>query len=148
MIRRGCHMSEFIRLSAAVIELAGAAVILAAAAASAVNFLLRLRREPLETAARGCRTSLGRGILIALELLIAADILKSVVIHPTLHGLAVLAGIVAIRTFLSLSLDVEINGHWPWERARLSLEGQGGRQAPCGPPEGSARSTPGAEGEP
>jgi hypothetical protein len=61
------------------------------------------------------RANLGRGILVGLEILIAADILKSVVVDPTLQGVAVLGGIVAIRTFLSISLDVEINGHWPWE---------------------------------
>ena len=61
-----------------------------------------------------------RGILIGLEILIAADILKSVVVDPTLQGIAVLGGIVAIRTFLSISLDVEINGHWPWETTKLA----------------------------
>ena len=66
------------------------------------------------------RANLGRGILIGLELLIAADILKSVVIDPTIDSMLVLGGIVVIRTFLSISLDVEINGHWPWETTRLS----------------------------
>ena len=56
--------------------------------------------------------------LIGLELLIAADILKSVVVDPTLQSMLVLGGIVVIRTFLSVSLDVEINGHWPWETTR------------------------------
>ena len=71
---------------------------------------------------RDYRANLGRGILIGLELLIAADILKSVVVDPTLQGIAVLGGIVAIRTFLSISLDVEINGHWPWETTRLAQQ--------------------------
>ena len=61
-------------------------------------------------------------ILIGLELLIAADIIKSVVLDPTLESMLVLGGIVVIRTFLSISLDVEINGHWPWETTRLSRE--------------------------
>lgn len=58
---------------------------------------------------------MGRAILLGLELLVAADIINTVAIDPTLESLAVLAGIVLIRTFLSLSLEVEIEGRWPWQ---------------------------------
>jgi uncharacterized membrane protein len=61
------------------------------------------------------RRHLGHGILLGLEFLVAADIIRSVAIEPTLNGLMVLAGIVLIRTFLSLTLEVEISGKWPWE---------------------------------
>jgi uncharacterized membrane protein len=88
-----------------------------AAAISTIAFLLHIRTEGFEAGYRSYRADLGRGILLGLELLIAADILKTVVIDPTLNGLAVLGGIVLIRTFLSFSLDVEINGHWPWQRS-------------------------------
>jgi len=62
------------------------------------------------------RSGLGRSILLGLELLVAADIINTVAIEPTLETLAVLAGIVLIRTFLSLSLEVEIEGRWPWQQ--------------------------------
>ena len=65
------------------------------------------------------RRGLGRSTLIALELLVAADILRSVVLEPSLANIAVLAALVAIRTFLSFSIDVELDGCWPWERAKL-----------------------------
>lgn len=65
------------------------------------------------------RRNVGRTILIALELLIAADILRSLVLEQSLVSLAVLAALVGIRTFLSFSIDVELDGCWPWEREKL-----------------------------
>jgi uncharacterized membrane protein len=65
------------------------------------------------------RRELGRSTLIALELLVAADILRSLVLEPSLPNIAVLAALVAIRTFLSFSIDVELDGCWPWERTKV-----------------------------
>lgn len=65
------------------------------------------------------RRGLGRSTLIALELLVAADILRSLVLEPSLANVAVLAALVTIRTFLSFSIDVELDGCWPWERSKL-----------------------------
>jgi uncharacterized membrane protein len=62
------------------------------------------------------RSDLGRSILLGLEILVAADIVRTVAIEPTLLSVAVLGLIVLIRTFLSFSLDVEIDGAWPWRR--------------------------------
>ena len=103
-----------------VLDITAFAVILIAVAISTAVFLVRVARTGFLANYRDYRANLGRGILIGLEILIAADILKSVVVDPTLQGIAVLGGIVAIRTFLSISLDVEINGHWPWETTRLA----------------------------
>jgi uncharacterized membrane protein len=61
-----------------------------------------------------CRANLGRGILLGLELLVAADIIGTVAVTPSVENLAVLALIVVIRTFLSFALEVEIEGCWPW----------------------------------
>lgn len=60
---------------------------------------------------------LGRSILLALELLVAADIIRTVAVTPTLQSVAVLAVTVLIRTFLSFSLELEITGRWPWTQA-------------------------------
>ncbi|MRG60488.1 DUF1622 domain-containing protein [Agromyces sp. CFH 90414] len=62
------------------------------------------------------RRVLGRAILLGLELLVAADIIKTVAVTPTLESVAVLAIIVLIRTFLSWSLELEISGRWPWQK--------------------------------
>jgi uncharacterized membrane protein len=79
--------------------------------------LIRFRDGPATF--RGLRLYLGRSIVLGLELLIAADIIRSVAIEPTLTSVGVLGLIVLIRTFLSWSLEVEINGEWPWQRSRF-----------------------------
>ncbi|MGF0130142.1 DUF1622 domain-containing protein [Dietzia cinnamea] len=66
------------------------------------------------------RRYLGRSILLGLEILVAADIIKTVAVTPTLESVAVLAAIVVIRTFLSWSLELEISGRWPWQKSRDS----------------------------
>jgi uncharacterized membrane protein len=62
------------------------------------------------------RRQLGRSILLGLEFLVAADIIRTVAITPTPQSVAVLGGIVLIRTFLSFSLQLEMTGAWPWQR--------------------------------
>ena len=64
------------------------------------------------------RADLGRAILVGLEVLVAADIVVTVTIDRTVESVAVLGFIVAVRTFLSFSLEVEIDGIWPWQRLR------------------------------
>ena len=63
---------------------------------------------------RMLRRRLGRAILLGLELLVAADIIRTVAVTPTFTSAGVLAIIVVIRTFLSMSLEVELEGRWPW----------------------------------
>lgn len=65
---------------------------------------------------RQFRQQLGRSILLGLELLVAADIIRTVAVTLTLTSVLVLALIVAIRTFLSFSLELEIIGRWPWQK--------------------------------
>lgn len=64
---------------------------------------------------RRFRQDLGRGILLGLEFLVAADIIRTVAVVPTLQGVLVLGLIVLIRTFLSMALQVELEGRWPWQ---------------------------------
>ena len=71
------------------------------------------RRGPVYTR---FRRVLGRAILLGLELLVAADIIKTVAVTPTLESVLVLGIIVLIRTFLSFSLELEITGRWPWQK--------------------------------
>lgn len=115
-------MQELARIASQILEGASFAVILLGAAIATLVFLVHGWREGFAGHYREYRANLGRGILVGLELLIAADIIKSVVIDPTVESMLVLGGIVIIRTFLSLSLSVEINGHWPWETTRLAQE--------------------------
>ena len=64
------------------------------------------------------RRHIGQGILLGLELLVAADIIATLVVEPSLPGVATLGVIVLIRTFLSFSLEVELAGRWPWQPSR------------------------------
>ncbi|WP_350558519.1 DUF1622 domain-containing protein [Psychrobacter sp. CAL346-MNA-CIBAN-0220] len=68
------------------------------------------------------RQAVGKSILLGLEVLIAADIIATVVTEPTLRSVLVLGFIVLIRTFLSLSLQVELEGHFPWQRKTTTPE--------------------------
>lgn len=62
------------------------------------------------------RQRLGRGILLGLEFLVAADIIMTVIVDLTIDSVATLALIVLVRTFLSFTLDVELTGRWPWQQ--------------------------------
>lgn len=68
-----------------------------------------------ESIFRKTRQRLGRGILLGLEFLVAADIIHTVAVELTFETVGVLAVVVLIRTFLSFALDVELTGHWPWQ---------------------------------
>lgn len=107
--------------AAHVIELAGVTIIAVGAAATLILFVYRLATGgKLVDAFTASRSSFGRAILLGLEFLIAADIINTVAVRPTLESVAVLAGIVLIRTFLSFSLELEIEGRWPWQGSRGS----------------------------
>jgi uncharacterized membrane protein len=99
-----------------VVDGAGVAVIaLGALVATAFAVVRLVGREP--DVYRRYRQQLGRTILLGLELLVAADIVRTVAVTPTIRSVSVLAVIVLIRTFLSFSLELEITGRWPWQKA-------------------------------
>ncbi|WP_179471285.1 DUF1622 domain-containing protein [Mycolicibacterium vinylchloridicum] len=103
------------------IDAVGVAVIALGALISAAGVIPRLKTGK---AYRTFREQLGRSILLGLEFLVAADIIRTVAVTPDARSVAVLAGIVLIRTFLSFSLELEITGYWPWQK---------GRQKPASP---------------
>ena len=82
-----------------------------------------MRQGRFADALRSYRANLGRGILLGLEFLIAADIIGMVAIVPSFDRLGVLALIIVIRTFLSFSLQIEIEGRWPWRRHAAVADG-------------------------
>lgn len=109
--------TEIAHAVAKIIELFGIAIIAVGAFGTLAIFLSSfVRGNERSKAVADFRSSLGRAILLGLEFLVAADIINTVAVTPTLASLAVLAVIIAIRTFLSFSLEVEIEGRWPWQR--------------------------------
>lgn len=113
------EFSEIIEGIGKSLDAVGVAAIVIGVVASVVLAARRtLRREP-DVYSR-FRRFLGRSILLGLELLVAADIIRTVAVTPTLASVGVLAAIVLIRTFLSWSLELEITGRWPWQKAAAS----------------------------
>lgn len=107
-----------VRAIGTAIDVAGVMVIVIGAVLATARFTARVLRGDSTTAAyRHFRQGLGRAILLGLEFLVAGDIIRTVAISPTFTSVGVLAGIVAIRTFLSFSLEVELEGRWPWQPA-------------------------------
>jgi uncharacterized membrane protein len=98
-------------------EVVGVAVLVlgfALAVARSIQSLARTRNGP--TSYRVLRNYFGWSVLLALEILVAADLIRTIAVQPTLENVAVLGIIVTIRTFLSFSLDIEIEGVLPWRR--------------------------------
>jgi uncharacterized membrane protein len=95
---------------------AGVIVIVLGALVATLLFLLRIQNQQPANEYRNYRQNLGRAILLGLELLVAGDIIRTVAVEPTLEQVGVLALIVLIRTFLSFSLEVELEGKLPWQR--------------------------------
>ena len=103
------------------IEAAGIIAIVIGAIASTAMFLRRMvTNHSFKESYPAYRSDLGRSILLGLELLVAADIVGTVVVDPTFENLGVLSIIVVIRIALSFALEVEINGHWPWRQSAFN----------------------------
>jgi uncharacterized membrane protein len=97
-------------------DAAGVGAIVIGALAATLSAAGALLRRTAGNTYETYRRRLGKSILLGLELLVAADIIRSVAIDPTFDSVGVLAVIVLIRTFLSFSLSLEITGHWPWQK--------------------------------
>ena len=105
---------SWIELAALSIECLAVAIVVVAAAHGTARFLLQFSRN-VAGAYERYRVQLGKSLLLGLELLVAADIIETVTLEPTMENVLMLAILVMVRTFLSWSLVVEIEGHWPWK---------------------------------
>ena len=108
------HTIEYISTG---FELAGVVIIVIGSAYAFVLYSSAiLRREATGKRYRAFRQNLGKAILVGLEVLVAADIIRTVSVDPTFFSIGVLGLLVLVRTFLSWSLEVELDGVWPWRR--------------------------------
>jgi len=120
------HLVEIVRgaieWAALGIEILGALVIVAgvlrvAITRGTIRFLFKLE----EPGAYGSyKQQMGRSLLLGLEFLVAGDVVRTVALEPTLLNVSVLGLLVLVRTFLSWSLAVEIEGHWPWQSRAIA----------------------------
>ena len=102
-------------------EVLGVGILVVGAVLSVGSWVLDLRQKDRRLAYERLRANLGRTILLGLEVLIVADIVLTVAIDRTLASAATLGLIVLVRTFLSFSLEVELDGVVPWRRRELGL---------------------------
>ena len=103
-----------------VVEAVGAGIMVLGGLVALIVFVVAIADEDRRpTAYKELRQNLGRSILLGLEVLIIGDIVRTIIVDPTLESVAVLGAIVLIRIVLSFSLEVEIDGTWPWSRWRL-----------------------------
>jgi len=112
-------ITYWIRLVGIGIEVFGVLIIVVGIAYATVGFV---RDRFSEHRYDAYRIRIGRSLLLGLEVLVAADIVRTIALELTAMSLALLAGLVLIRTFLSWALSLEIEGHWPWQRSARAHE--------------------------
>lgn len=108
---------EIVEWIGLVIDALGVVAIVLGIVVAGVRFVVATLKKR-GNAYRGFRQDVGRGILLGLEFLVAADIIRTVAVAPTVENVLVLGLIVVIRTFLSMALQVELEGRWPWQSGR------------------------------
>ena len=104
----------YIGYTARIIEAIGVATIVIGVLISLLKFIFTLQNVKPRSY-KLLRQQLGKGILLGLEIMVAGDIIATVVTEPTMERVLILAVIVLIRTFLSLSIEVEMEGKLPWK---------------------------------
>jgi uncharacterized membrane protein len=109
-----------------IIDYTGVAIIAIGAFLAIVRLLRDLFTPAVsrEEAYTNVRSSLGRSLLLGLELLVAGDVIKTVAVEPTLQSVSVLALLVVVRTILSISIDIEVDGRFPWQAQEQELKAQ------------------------
>ncbi len=115
---------QIMSMVGAAVDGLGVAVILGGALLALLRLAFVRRDTPLGLYQQ-FRHNLGRAILLGLEFLIAGDIIRTVVVDPTMLNVLILGAIVFIRTFLSIALQLEIDGRWPWQPAAPGQKTQG-----------------------
>ena len=118
------EMKYWIELISLGIEMIAVIIIVFAVLYGTLHFVFQTLRRQLVARERyrQYKHRLGRALLLSLEILVAADVIRTVALDPSLANVSVLGLLVLIRTFLSWSLVVEIEGHWPWRPKNLEPE--------------------------
>jgi uncharacterized membrane protein len=115
--RKPMHFEDWMEVVVKAFEVAGVAILAVGSLAALVNAFMELVRGDRRVAYAGVRQNVGRAVLLGLEVLIIADIVQTITIEPTVQSALMLGVIVLVRTFLSFSLEIELEGVVPWRRA-------------------------------
>ena len=116
------HFTEIMQWVSRGFEVAAVAVLIGGFIIGVFESLKARRAGPRDSAYRVLRRRFGRSILLGLEIFVAADLIRTVVVDQTWENVLSLGLIVLIRTFLSFSLEVEMDGVWPWRRKALGID--------------------------
>lgn len=111
------NYGRFVEYAGTIIDGTGVLIVIAGTVIASWNFL-RQGKGNWRNAYHDYRQDLGRAILLGLEFLVAGDIVRTVAVEPTMERVLVLGLVVLIRTFLSTSLELELNGKWPWQMGK------------------------------
>jgi uncharacterized membrane protein len=133
------HVHEWMELAAQGVEALAVALMVTSILFATLGWFVGSLKEP-EGAYERYRIVLGKTLLVGLGLLVAADIINTVAFALTLTNLALLAGLVVVRTALGWTLTVELEGRWPWQQAKESVGSadQVSQSASLKPPEGES----------
>ena len=114
---------RWVEYAAMGVELLAVALIVGVILTATVSYVRKIFAQQADLSTYDAyRHQLGRALLLGLEILVAADIIRTVVLEPTLRNVLVLGLLVFIRTFLSWSLVLEIEGRWPWQALRSRIK--------------------------
>jgi len=116
------QFTELISIVGYAIEAVGVLVIVVGLCVCSVVFIRTFRHFPEGRAYRTYRQQLGRSIILGLEFLIAGDIVRTVVVADTLENVAILGVIILIRSFLGITLHLEVEGRWPWQAEKRDAQ--------------------------
>ncbi len=109
------ELVHLLKITTAVIEILGVSVLVLGFLISAGMYLRHCRRRTNHDSVQEFKRSMGRTVIIGLEILVAATIVKTVTVEATLFSVGLLAGMIAVRTIISWTMVLEMDGHWPWQ---------------------------------
>jgi len=109
------HIREYLHIAIGIIDLFAVLVIIAGFVRSSITYTRTWRAAGREKAFHAFRSQLGMSMLLGLEILVIADIIESITIEPSYASLLVLAFLVVLRTIISWTSSLQIEGRWPWQ---------------------------------
>ena len=112
------ELHQGLDMLARALEIVGAGILVLGFIVASARCVSQSLRQGAAPAVKYYRKSLGRVVLIGLEVLVAATIIKTITLDPTMESMSFLAIMVAVRTVLGWTMGLEMNGRWPWQRPR------------------------------
>jgi uncharacterized membrane protein len=111
------ELVRILEATTSVIELSGVSALVLGFLINVGSYLRHYRHMAKPDLAKKFKRGLGRTVIIGLEILVAATIVKTVTNEETLRSIGLLAGMIAVRTIISWTMVLEMNGRWPWQSA-------------------------------